>query len=283
MGLRFDNNILRVQLNTYPNQTVRQLRVFNVSWCILLYFKLLQIMESDDDLYLLECLNQAERSDLLLFTRPDGLPMAFDNLDSDEETKEIIYEHGGIVVDSVLASNIFKENTIKICNSDTTYDTSEEIFDKRFIYDCLKTNNICDLDNYRLNKRVQFFEVAYDSIDVLLGYKGWDDVKLFREVEQEDAESPLPSTVEIKEDESSMDYSDLEQIGSLKTEDEVWEARAPEQVYISQDPEKEVVGTCEVEMEDYEFETENQDFHLNSQHIDVVPDFVTSLLDGKFI
>ena len=73
-------------------------------------------MDSDDDLHLLECLDQAERSDPLLFTRPDGLPIAFDNLDSDKDTKEIIKEHGGIVVDRYCASVNFKENIIKICS-----------------------------------------------------------------------------------------------------------------------------------------------------------------------
>lgn len=238
-------------------------------------------MDSDDDMDLLEYLHEFERSgpDPLLFSRPDGLPMAFDNLDSDDYIKEIINECGGIVVDRDLASDIFKEHLVKICSRDTAHDISEEVFDKQFIYDSLKTNSICNLDNYRLNKCAQVYGVAYDPTDVLLGYKEWNDVKLLKEVKQEDSDSSLPSTIEIKKDDRIIEDYDVEQIGSLKTEDEIWESRAPDQVFVSQDSEKELVGTSYLEIENCHLETENADLELNSPQ----PDFVSGLLYGKFM
>ena len=103
-------------------------------------------MDSDDDVYLCECLQQEEKKiidrDPILFTRPDGLPMAFENLDFDYTIKKLIEEHGGIVVDSV--NKQFKENTIKICSHDSTaLNVTEDAFDKLFIYDCLR-NSIVD-------------------------------------------------------------------------------------------------------------------------------------------
>ena len=95
-------------------------------------------MDSDDDGYLCECLQQEEKmigvGDPLLFTRPDGLPMAFENLDFDYTVKNIIEEHGGIVVDSV--NEAFKENTIKICSHESTaLHVTEDAFDNLFIHD----------------------------------------------------------------------------------------------------------------------------------------------------
>ena len=284
-------------------------------------------MDSDDDMDLLEYLHEFERSgpDPLLFSRPDGLPMAFDNLDSDDYIKEIINECGGIVVDRDLASDIFKEHLVKICSRDTAHDISEEVFDKQFIYDSLKTNSICNLDNYRLNKCAQVYGVAYDPTDVLLGYKEWNDVKLLKEVKQEDSDSSLPSTIEIKKDDRIIEDYDVEQIGSLKTEDEIWESRAPDagQVLISQDSEKELVGTSDFEIEDNDLEQigslktedeiwesrapdqvfvsqdsekelvgtsdlEIENCHLETENADLElnspqPDFVSGLLYGKFM
>ena len=52
-------------------------------------------MDSDDDLFLSKCLDKAEKmrsdSDPLLFARPDGLPMAFENLDFDHKNSSIIH------------------------------------------------------------------------------------------------------------------------------------------------------------------------------------------------
>ena len=99
-------------------------------------------MESDDDLDLVECLERAEDAecDCLLFARPDGLPMAFVDLDCDNKTTEKIKTHGGIVVES--ADERFKENSIKICSHDGRYKISEDIFDRLFIYDSLKLDSL---------------------------------------------------------------------------------------------------------------------------------------------
>ena len=86
---------------------------------------------------------------ITLFSRPDGLPMAFENLDFDYTLTQMIENHGGIVVDSV--NEAFKENTIKICSHDSTaLNVTEEAFDKLFIYHSLKEQNIVNLSEYRL-------------------------------------------------------------------------------------------------------------------------------------
>ena len=137
-------------------------------------------MECDDDEWLVQCLEQAEEGgvDPLLFTRPEGLPMVFENLDCDNKTKELIEAGGGVVVNR--ENDSYKINTIKIKfpGDDETNNYSEDIFDKQFIYDSFRRNRIANLVDYRLNKPVQFDEVEYDPLDVLLGYKSWNDVKL---------------------------------------------------------------------------------------------------------
>ena len=153
---------------------------------------LLQNMDSDDDVYLCECLHQEEKmigvGDPILFTRPDGLPMAFENLDFDYTIKHMIEEHGGIVVDSV--NKEFKENTIKICSHDSTaLNVTEDAFDKSFIYDCLKEHNLVNLDDYRLKKSGRFDKGDYDPIDILLGYIGWKEIKASEEEEAQYKES----------------------------------------------------------------------------------------------
>ena len=317
-------------------------------------------MESDDDLYLVEYLERAEeaKSDCLLFARPDGLPMAFVDLDCDIKTSEKIKAHGGIVVDC--ADERFKENAINICSHNGTYDISEDTFDKLFIYDSLRSNKIGKLIDYRLNKSIQFGEVEYDPLDILLGYQSWNDVKTFTEFE-EDEECPSPMIRMSENDRILFDDCGFEQTGLLQTEDEIWEARTPDQVYVSQNPEVEpvkiedhafesgiqgrnddklfikvekedekslyskigmnennqvgncgfeqtvlfqtedeiweartpsqvydsqnpevgLVGSSDLKIEDHDFESENPEFASNS--VQDVPHFVRSLLRGKFI
>ena len=225
---------------------------------------LLQNMDSDDDMYLCECLHQEERmisvGDPILFTRPDRLPMAFENLDFDYTIKKLIEEHGGIVVDSV--NKQFKENTIKICSHDSTaLNVTEDAFDKSFIYDCLKEHNLVNLDDYRLKKSGRFDKGDYDPIDILLGYIGWKEIKASEEEEAQYKESQPDLNIE------------LEVAGSLKTEDQLWEGREPHQVYISQEPEEDPLGDFEMMKEG----TENPHTSKTSD----VPEFVKSLMQGK--
>ena len=226
--------------------------------------KFLQNMDSDDDVYLCECLHQEEKmisvGDPILFTRPDGLPMAFENLDFDYTIKKLIEEHGGIVVDSV--NKQFKENTIKICSHDSTaLNVTEDAFDKLFIYDCLKEHNLVNLDDYRLKKSGRFDKGDYDPIDILLGYIGWKEIKASEEEEAQYKESQPDLNIE------------LEVAGSLRTEDQLWEGREPHQVYISQEPEEDPLGDFEMMKEG----TENPHTSKTSD----VPEFVKSLMQGK--
>ena len=231
-------------------------------------------MDSDDDVYLCECLQQEEKKiidrDPILFTRPDGLPMAFENLDFDYTIKKLIEEHGGIVVDSeehggIVVDSVnkqFKENTIKICSHDSTaLNVTEDAFDKSFIYDCLKEHNLVNLDDYRLKKSGRFDKGDYDPIDILLGYIGWKEIKASEEEEAQYKESQPDLNIE------------LEVAGSLKTEDQLWEGREPHQVYISQEPEEDPLGDFEMMKEG----TENPHTSKTSD----VPDFVKSLMQGK--
>lgn len=208
-------------------------------------------MDSDDDGYLSEILEKAERNksyiEPLLFARPDGLPMTFEILDFNFKIKQFIEENGGIVVDS--ENDAFKENTIKLCSRDSTGIISDDIFDEQFIYDSIATNAIGNLDDYRLGKSVTLDEDEVDPTDILLGYKGWNNKKPCVEVEKEVGESQ-PSKFETNEPDLTFHYCDVEQteIGSLKTEDELWEARPPSQVYISQDPEEGFLGKSDMTM-----------------------------------
>ena len=229
-------------------------------------------MDSDDDVYLSECLYQEESKisdgDITLFSRPDGLPMAFENLDFDYTLTQLIEDHGGIVVDSV--NEAYKENTIKICSHDSTaLNVTEEAFDKLFIYHSLKEQNIVNLSEYRLTNSGRFETVDYDPIDILCGYKGWNEIKPH---EEEDKESQPELNIEFRECDAFR-YCKLEEGGSLKTEDGLWEAREPHQVYVSQDPEKDHLEEFEMMQEGTEHE---------SQHSDV-PTFVKSLMQGKLV
>ena len=238
-------------------------------------------MDSDDDSYLSECLDQSVKKgqdgDPDLFARPDGLPMAFENLDFDYKISEMIEAHGGIVVDSY--NEEFKENTIKICSRDSTYNTSQDVFDKLFVYDSITTNNLVKLSDYRLSKSVQCRDVEYDPEDILLGYKRWKEIKPFSGVEDEDEECQQESNIEMKESDQSFQNCEFEETGSLKTEDELWEAREPHQVYISQDPE-EHLGDCEM-MIDQALEEAMEQQHSNQEPDE--PTFINSLIHGKFV
>ena len=238
--------------------------------------KFLQNMDSDDDVYLCECLHQEERKisdgDTILFARPDGLPMAFENLDFDYTIKHMIEEHGGIVVDSV--NETFKEHTIKICSHDSTaLHVTEDAFDKLFIHDSLKEHNIVNLNDYRLTKSGRFDKFDYDPIDILFGYKGWNEIKPSEEEEGQVKESQPDLNIEFRERDDTFEYCELGEAGSLKTEDQLWEGREPHQVYISQEPEEDPLGDFEMMKEG----TENPHTSKTSD----VPEFVKSLMQGK--
>ena len=240
--------------------------------------KFLQNMDSDDDGYLYECLQQEEKmigvGDPLLFTRPDGLPMAFENLDFDYTVKNIIEEHGGIVVDSV--NEAFKENTIKICSHESTaLHVTEDAFDNLFIHDSLKNHNIVDLNNYRLTKSGRFDKFDYDPIDILFGYTGWNEIKPSDEEEGKVKESQTDLNIESRERDDTFEYCELGEAGSLKTEDQLWEGREPHQVYVSQDPE-------EGPLRDFETMKEGTENQHDSEASDV-PTFVKSLIQGKLM
>ena len=77
----------------------------------------------------------------------------------------------------------------------------------------------------------------------------------------------------------------------METEDEHWDARAPENVYITQPPEeKELVGTGELKTEDEHWEARAPEHVYVTQPPEIElaelyhsPEFVKSLLHGKFI
>ena len=235
-------------------------------------------MDSDDDVYLCECLQQEEKKiidgDPILFTRPDGLPMAFEDLDFDNTIKNMIEEHGGIVVDSV--NDTFKEHTIKICSQESSaLYVTEDAFDKLFIHDSLKEHNIVNLNDYRLTRSGRFDIFEYDPNDILFGYKGWNEIKPSEEKEGKVKESQTELNSEYRELDDTYEDCDIGEAGSLKTEDQLWEGREPHQVYVSQDPEEGPLGDFETMKEG----TENQHYSEASDE----PTFVKSLIQGKLI
>ena len=116
------------------------------------------------------------KSDCLLFARPDGLPMYFFMKEVNDDIKKRIEEKGGVLLHSGM--ELLKgENCIRLCSDKLeNMMTNVEQFDEKFIEDCLKNDQIMELINYRINFSSIYDE--YDPLDILLGYKTWDQIIL---------------------------------------------------------------------------------------------------------
>ena len=85
-----------------------------------------------------------------------------------------IEDRGGVLLSEEYP--LYNDNLIKLCSDKLEHMMSmEEQFNKKFIYDCIKENKIVDLRNYRMNYSSKFAD--YDPLDVLCGYKSWDEVE----------------------------------------------------------------------------------------------------------
>ena len=151
-------------------------------------------MDSDDDLYLYGCLdnlkkeNDSEMSDedIVLFVRPDGEPMYFYFQEDEYDLKQKIEEKGGVVLEKDVETPLGK-SAIKLCTDKLENMMSRiEQFNKIFIDHCLINNKIMELGNYRINSSSIFDE--YDPMDILLGYKTWDQINFYEELTSEEME-----------------------------------------------------------------------------------------------
>lgn len=133
-------------------------------------------MEDQDDLWMVQCLKTVEKDceDPLMFVRPDGIPMAFYFPHIENDLKLKIEDRGGVLLSEEYP--LFSDNLIRLCNDKLEHMMStEEQFNKKFIYDCIKENKLVNLVNYRMNYSSKFAD--YDPLDVLCGYKSWAEVE----------------------------------------------------------------------------------------------------------
>ena len=151
-------------------------------------------MDSDDDLYLYGCLdnlkkeNDSEMSDedIVLFVRPDGEPMYIYFQEDEYDLKQKIEKKGGVVLEKDVETPLGK-SAIKLCTDKLENMMSRiEQFNKIFIDHCLINNKIMELGNYRINNSSIFDE--YDPMDILLGYKTWDQINFYEELTSEEME-----------------------------------------------------------------------------------------------
>ena len=184
--------------------------------------------DSDADLHLVGCLenvqliekaSEVSDEDKLLFVRQDGLPMCFYIQDNDYDLKQRIEEKGGAVLEKEVESPLGR-NAIKLCPDKLENMISRyEQFNKIFIDDCLINNKIMELSNYRINNSSIFDE--YDPLDILLGYKTWDQLNFseeftFEEMEEdeEDCNSAINLELTVDSLEALIPEDDIERRGN---------------------------------------------------------------------
>ena len=137
-----------------------------------------------------------------LFIRPDGLPMVFVMLpgrSSCEVTraslKHDIERRGGLLLDT--RDSIHSENSILLLGKNEIPHRYQEMFDHRYILDCIYENTILpNMLDYRVTRRTHSFK-SFDPLDILHGYSKWSDLET---VTQGEAVSDIE---EFVEDESS--------------------------------------------------------------------------------
>ena len=181
----------------------------------------------DDDQILVECLNKAEKvheiEDPLLFARENGRPMTFYMIDYDQCVKDKIEAHGGVVLDQDVET--FRNSSVVLCNDSlTNMISSQERFDKKFIYESINQNRIVNLADYKINHVSKF--AKYNPTEILFGEKTWDDVKTAIEVDEENKSTDEEIFNEDDESEWGLLSDIAHQAGDCIPEDDV-ELRGP--------------------------------------------------------
>ena len=133
-----------------------------------------------------------------LFIRPDGLPMVFVMLpgrSSCEVTraslKRDIETRGGLLLDT--RDSIYSENSILLLGKNEIPHRYQEMFDHRYIMDCIYENTILpNMLDYRVTRRTLSFK-SFDPLDILHGYSKWSDLET---VTQGEAVSDIEEDVE---------------------------------------------------------------------------------------
>ena len=117
-----------------------------------------------------------------LFMRPDGLPMVFlmlpgrSSCEARASIKKDIEMRGGLLLVSTRDS-IYAENSILLLFKNEVPHRYQEMFDHRFVLDCIYENMILpNLIDYRVTRKTHSFK-SYDPLDILHGYKGWSDLE----------------------------------------------------------------------------------------------------------
>ena len=134
-------------------------------------------------------MDESNDYDTLLFSRPDGKPMSFCLLpdscqQSDEyrlELVEKVKERGGLLLDHV--HERYSDHIILLLGKNERPDKKKEMFDYRYLLDCMKRNQILDnMLDYRVSKSSLYQQYdEYEPLDVLHGYKTWSDIPLRNE------------------------------------------------------------------------------------------------------
>ena len=116
-----------------------------------------------------------------LFMRPDGLPMVFvmapgrSTCEARASIKKDVEMRGGLLLDT--GDSIYAENSILLLGKNEIPHRYQEMFDHRFVLDCIYENTILpNMLDYRVTRKTQTFK-SYDPLDILHGYSKWSDLE----------------------------------------------------------------------------------------------------------
>ena len=116
-----------------------------------------------------------------LFMRPDGLPMVFvmapgrSSCEARASIKNDIEMRGGLLLDT--GDSIYAENSIHLLGKNEIPHRYQEMFDHRFVLDCIYENTILpNMLDYRVTRKTHTFK-SYDPLDILHGYSKWSDLE----------------------------------------------------------------------------------------------------------
>ena len=139
-----------------------------------------------------------------LFRRPDGRPMiftctaiskerakvmlTFDDYDSEltfsvQMRNQIEQRGGNLVQKTALSRHSERDHVIKLVPSTAQILIKDvDMFDEKFIQDCVDQNQLMDLNDYRTGQRPMF--ETYDANSIMKGFFGWKDLNRLEDGEK---------------------------------------------------------------------------------------------------
>ena len=123
--------------------------------------------------------------DVLLFTRPDGMPMVFCLLPDKDwqhyrpDLARDVEKRGGVLLDYLPQDHSNHSDTaIRLLGKNEVPDKRKEMFDFRYLTDCIRENRILEnMFDYRVSKSSIYQQYdRYEPLDILYGYKKWSEL-----------------------------------------------------------------------------------------------------------